>query len=413
MRSGLRTLWIAVSVLTATPAFSQPYPGPPSDGGTYWVVPAFADQPEAGPQKAKGVILWSHGLSGQNPQWQSPPPDVIRDLGRAGWDVVKINRHGLHERSWTDTGRKHVAHLIALAQTKRDAGYRRIVAAGQSYGGAISIEAAAAAPDLFHGVFAAAPGHGSDACFGGPSVNSAQQMMPRLVGAIDLHRAGRTVILMAPGDNCQGPNRPTGPIRAALQATGRPFVFLDDRIPVGGHSALYTEQFRVWYRACLQRFLEAEAVPTGENACPAPSPAPDFLTPGNVTLGMADADGSGLRGWWRGSFHEVTVTTISVPNQMFVADATGQAFCLAVAASPAESLSLVAYWGAGSKRNLSMTSARYTFGRDGARYVHAGADQYRFTLTPEAGGKRLAIVIRSLSGNNTFYSSVERRTDRC
>jgi pimeloyl-ACP methyl ester carboxylesterase len=222
MRSGLRTLWIAVSVLTATPAFSQPYPGPPSDGGTYWVVPAFADQPEAGPQKAKGVILWSHGRSGQNPQWQSPPPDVIRDLGRAGWDVVKINRHGLHERSWTDTGRKHVAHLIALAQTKRDAGYRRVVAAGQSYGGAISIEAAAAAPDLFHGVFAAAPGHGSDACFGGPSVNSAQQMMPLLVGAIDRHRAGRTVILMAPGDNCQGPNRPTGTIRAALQATGRP-----------------------------------------------------------------------------------------------------------------------------------------------------------------------------------------------
>jgi hypothetical protein len=60
-----------------------------------------------------------------------------------------------------------------------------------------------------------------------------------------------------------------------------------------------------------------------------------------------------------------------------------------------------------------MTSGRYSFGRDGARYVHAGAEQYRFTLTPDAGGKRLAIVIRSRNGNNTFYGSVERRTDRC
>ena len=413
MQSLLRPLSVAICVLSASPAFAQPYPGPPADGSTYWVVPAFRDQPEVGPQKAKGVILWSHGLSGQNPQWQSPPPDIIRDMGRAGWDVVKVNRHGLHERSWQDTGLKHVAHLVALARSKREAGYQRIVAAGQSYGGAISIEAAAAAPDLFHGVLAAGPGHGSDACFGGPDVRLAQTLVPLLVGAIEKHRAQRTVVMMAPGDECQGTNRPTAPIRAALKSMGRPFVFLDDSMPVAGHGALYTEQFRVWYRDCLQRFLEAVMVSQGESVCAAPTPVPEFLIPANATIGAAESDGSGLRGWWRGSFHEVTVATISTSNQTFVADTTGQTLCLAVASSPADSLSVAAIWGAGRKRNLSMVNGRYTFAREGARYVHTGADQYRFTLTPEASGKRLAVVIRSRSGTNTFYGTVERQPDRC
>lgn len=413
MPSCLRTSWLAAALLAASPAVAQPYPGPPADGSTHWVVPAFADQPERGPQKANGVILWSHGLNGQNPQWRSPPPDVVKDLGRAGWDVVKVNRHGLHERNWQDTGLKHVAHLVALARDKRAAGYRRIVAAGQSYGGAISIEAAAAAPELFHGILAAGPGHGSDSCFGGPSVTTSQQLVPLLVGAIEKHRAQRTVVLMAPNDECQGINRPFGAIRAALRSTGRPFVFLDDKLPVAGHGALYTPQFRAWYRACIQTFLEADAVAPGETACAAPTPLPEFLIPANVNLGAAEADRSGLRGWWRGVYNEITVATFSTANQVYVADAAGRSLCAVFVSSPAETVTATVYWGPGRKRNLPMDASRYEFAKDGARYLFTGSNQYRFTLTPEAGGNRLAFVIRTGDGNNTVYGTFERRPDRC
>jgi pimeloyl-ACP methyl ester carboxylesterase len=409
----IRAFFLTALLCSASPILAQPYPGPPADGRTYWEVPAFKEHPYAGPEKARGLIIWSHGLNGKNPQWQGAPPDIIRDAAGAGWDVMKVNRNSLHETSWVDSGRKHVAHVVSLGQKAKADGYRRIVAAGQSYGGAISIEAAAAAPDLFHGIFASGPGHGSDSCFGGPSLTTSQGLVPLLTRAIEAHRAQRTVLLMAPGDACQGINRPTSPIRTALQSTGRPFVFLDDSIAVAGHGAVYTAQFRAWYRTCFLDFLAKETVAAGETTCLAPSPLPEFLIPANVNLGAPDADRSGLTGWWRGTFEEITSTQISTSNQIFVADTTGQAVCLAVAASPAEKVTATMYWGNGRKRTLSMVSGRFEFARDGQRYAHIGGGEYRFQLTPEADGKRMRFTIRSRDGVNTFYGSLQRLPGRC
>jgi hypothetical protein len=112
----IRAFFLTGLLCAASPIVAQPYPGPPADGRTYWEVPAFKEHPYAGPEKARGLIIWSHGLNGKNPQWQGAPPDIIRDAARAGWDVMKVNRNSLHETSWIDSGRKHVAHVVSLGQ---------------------------------------------------------------------------------------------------------------------------------------------------------------------------------------------------------------------------------------------------------------------------------------------------------
>ena len=105
-------------------AAAQPYAPPPSDFTAYWDVPAFKDFPYKGPAQANGVLFWSHGVAGKDPQYHVPPPEIIKDFARAGWDVVKIQRNNLHENGWTASGRQHVADLVERVKKAHEQGYK-------------------------------------------------------------------------------------------------------------------------------------------------------------------------------------------------------------------------------------------------------------------------------------------------
>jgi hypothetical protein len=90
------SLLAGVFALGSAALEAQPYDPPPSNFTAYWEVPGFKDHPYQGPEKAKGAVLWSHGVSGQHVQYAGPPPDVLRDFARAGWDIVKIQRNNTH-----------------------------------------------------------------------------------------------------------------------------------------------------------------------------------------------------------------------------------------------------------------------------------------------------------------------------
>lgn len=66
----------------ATAAFAQTYDGPPNDRTRYWAVPAYPDLLPKGPAQAIGIIFWSHGVHGTQPQYQYPPIAIIRQLAR-------------------------------------------------------------------------------------------------------------------------------------------------------------------------------------------------------------------------------------------------------------------------------------------------------------------------------------------
>lgn len=81
---------LGATALALGTASAQTYDGPPTGSTRYWTVPAYPDYPPRGPGEAIGLVLWSHGLSGDRPQYHTPPPALMRQFARAGWDVIKI-----------------------------------------------------------------------------------------------------------------------------------------------------------------------------------------------------------------------------------------------------------------------------------------------------------------------------------
>jgi hypothetical protein len=57
--------------------------------------------------------------------------------------------------------------------------------------------------------------------------------------------------------------------RAALVASGRPYVVFDEDGPIKGHGAGTTQQFSTLFGACVVTFLDpAVAAKPGETICP-------------------------------------------------------------------------------------------------------------------------------------------------
>src|SRR5260221_8128360 len=81
----------------------------------------------------------------------------MEGLAARGWDVIKLNRNPVWENSWSSAGQRHVARVAEEVAAARRRGYRRIVVAGQSYGGGLSL-GAARAPRRAGGGVAPPPG---------------------------------------------------------------------------------------------------------------------------------------------------------------------------------------------------------------------------------------------------------------
>ncbi len=379
--------------------YGQPYSPPPSDFTAYWEEPAFKTSPYAGADKAKGVILWSHGVSGKNQQWHVPPPEVIRDFARDGWDVVKIQRNNLHEAGWSASGTRHVSHLVQRIAKARTDGYRHVIAAGQSYGGAISLEASARTDQLF-GVMAFGPGHGSDACGPNAGFSSARisdNLQRILTDAIEAAKAPRINVVMADGDECQGFNEPSALIRAALRKTSASFVHLDATMPVRGHGVAATEQFRRWYGPCLIRFFDPGKAPdAGETQCPSPSPAPRFLL-ANPKGPDPDAAPGKPMGLWSGTY--ASATSSSDFNREI---------CVAVEQDQGGTLRAQIAFGAGPEKKSSMLTMQRNFQQDGTSFVYKGNNAYRMALTPDAAMDAIALTIVSGDSKITWTGTLKR-----
>ena len=369
--------------------------GPPK-GTTpaYWQVDAYSDKPSIGPEASRGVLFWSHGVSGTNVQWKGKPLRFVKKFAAAGWDVIKVNRNNLHERSWRTSGPKHVADLQERARKARAEGYKRVILGGQSYGGAISLEAASMA-GIADGVIAIAPGHGSDACGRGSSIGRRADSLPRqLRDALERNTAPRTVLMVADGDECVGFNRPHASYRQTLQASGSSFVFLDDTMPVRGHGAGNTNQFDSWYGRCLLDFLDAGGAPkSGETVCPSPSPVPAYLLPRDYRP-PADGGAGSLLGAWSGGYSTDKLGTRNL--------------CILVDGEFAAGFRAEVAFGAGSQRKASMVTIRRYFSVEAGsgKFVYAH-NKYRMTVKADAERKNVSMTIRTAKGRE-YRSKLER-----
>ncbi len=310
---------LATSIATAAlaePGLTIPLGGDPAmacgqhpDGRAYWAEYGFCDLPIRGPGRALGLILLSHGVDGLKDAYKGPPPLFVRRLARAGWDVIKVNRNGLYEHGWSGSGLKHVDDLVQRARQAQTQGYAKVIAAGQSFGGVISLEANARFPDTFFGVVALSPGHGSDspAYTVGASTGQYYNLDGYLLATLAGQHNGRIVLSLPPGDLLH-PNRDSDPIgpkaHKTLLSTGLPFVQFDESMPITGHGAAYTAQFDVWYGGCLQAFLDPRrSPPAGQTRCATPDPVPTFLLPAGFMIPAHGQEGtSRWLGAWDGAW---------------------------------------------------------------------------------------------------------------
>jgi pimeloyl-ACP methyl ester carboxylesterase len=367
--------------------------GQNANGRAYWTEYGFCKIAVRGPGKAKGLVFWSHGVDGTNEQFRGVPPLIMLRLAENGWDVVKINRNNLYERcgsqsvgsmsSCREGGLKHVADLVERARRARAQGYDKIIAAGQSFGGAISLEAAARAPDLFYGVVALSPTQSSDVGDGRFSSGAYASLDRQLLDVLArIH--SRLVIALPPAD-ALSPNRyndPIGPkVRPVLSADGIPFIQFDETLPINGHAAGTTEQFNAWFGVCIRDFLDpAKSPPNGETKCRSPSPVPRFLRPVNMTIpapGTAGADR--WLGVWQGAFNE-----------------DQRDFAIIVEKVEGDTAVVVYSVGAGPGHDHSMGWNRYSKARlDGNKIsINRGGDR-TMELTLSADGQHVDVIHRA------------------
>lgn len=394
-RPTLATILAALLAASAAPSGAQPY-DPPEDRPAYWTVPGFKQHPLAGPERAKGILFWSHGVKRKEVQWDRPPAPFVRRFARAGWDVVKVNRNNLHECRWTCSGVKHVRDLAARARKARADGYRRVVLAGQSYGGAISLEVAAE-EGLADAVVAAAPNHGSDSCGGGSGMHRiADTLTSDLVETIRAARVPRIVLTMADGDDCMGFNKPSGAIRAALMKIPARFLFLDDTMPVRGHGAAGTVQFDRWFGDCVLKYVDAAAPPDAkESGCAAPSPLPRYAFKAGFSPPAPPAGKrAGFVGMWEG---EYAIGYRRLRN-----------VCVVVSDESPDALKGLVAFGAGSQATMSMRMMNnLTFAAVGEGAYEFSKGRYSLRLARGGGPDEIEMTIDTGQGRS-FEATLKR-----
>jgi len=232
----------------------------------YWTVPAYEKYPLKGPESALGFIIWNHGLDGTRSQYQFPPPLLLQGLAALGWDVIKLNRNPSWENSWSNAGRRHVARNLEEVAAAREKGYRRIIVAGHSYGGAIALAVAGEVADLW-AVIAAAPGTGQSQRADGIITDRwSHAIAAQTYDQLRAATRTRLVAIFPEDDELIGIPR-GAEARAILAEKAMPFLLVDETAPLKGHGAAYAAAFNP-YASCIAYFLDPAAEPAaGEFRC--------------------------------------------------------------------------------------------------------------------------------------------------
>ncbi|MGQ0664977.1 MAG: hypothetical protein ACT4P2_15630 [Pseudomonadota bacterium] len=368
--------------------------GQEPDGRAYWLERGFCDLPILGPERANGVILWSHGVSGQNPQYHFPVAHLVKIIALTGWDVFKINRNNLWETGWINAGLKHVADLNRRAAEAEAQGYKRVIAAGQSYGGAISLEAAAVNADIF-AVLAFAPGHGSDATRDATR-RIFDNLAAQLRAAIAKQKTGRVLVSIAGGDAVH-PYEVRGPkVREELVKLGKPFVLFDESMPIKGHGAVSRTQFFRWYGQCILDFIDPDSTPAvGETRCAAPSPAPTFLYPTNLRIVKPapdlPADIARYSGSWVGQLADI-----------------GREVSVVVERIERTKISFVYAVGAGPNQEWDMSYVRRTGVLEGGKVSSKPTNDFRIEFELLPGEEAIKLTWTSRDSKNVWPAQLRR-----
>ena len=256
----------------------------------FWVERAFCDLEMAGPDRARGIVIWNHGISGTNPSWRDPAPPAFRLLQARGWDVVMLKRHHLAETMPGGPLYRTVERTLQEVAAQRKVGYRKAVLAGQSFGGYVALEAIDTVPDIYAAI-ALAPGVRSSSADWRFDATAVEQILQR-------GRVGRLAILFPKNDALFGNNARGERALPILARRDFPYLVVDETSDITGHGGGGTGRFALRYGLCLAEFLAEPALPAGRFICPAPDDgwpvARELLMPVGAAASNLTADPSAL-----------------------------------------------------------------------------------------------------------------------
>ena len=217
--------------------------------------PAF-HQALIGPQRARGVVVWSHGRSIDAEDAKSPTPPYLRILSASGWDVLRFDRLRDSDALGASSRR-----LVGIASQLKRRGYRHIVLAGQSFGAFLALMAADES-DTVDAVVATAPAAFGDFedCYSTWHLNAL-----RLYPLLEQINRARVMLFFFHGDDFD-PGGRGEKSRAILSRRGLGFAIVDQPAYLTGHWVASSGLFFRRYGDCVRTFVDADGL-RGEFAC--------------------------------------------------------------------------------------------------------------------------------------------------
>jgi pimeloyl-ACP methyl ester carboxylesterase len=217
--------------------------------------PAF-NRALIGPQRAMGVVVWSHGRSLDAEDSKSPTPPYLRVLRDSGWDVLRFDR--LRDG---DTLSGSTARLVGITAQLKHQGYRRIVLAGQSFGAFLALMTAADSSDV-DAVVATAP-----AAFGdfGEFYDTWRLNATRLYPVLEQIKRARVMLFFFHGDDFD-PGGRGEESRAILSKRDIGFAVIDQPAYLVGHWISSSGLFLRRFGACVRNFINDDGL-KGELVC--------------------------------------------------------------------------------------------------------------------------------------------------
>lgn len=200
---------------------------------------------------AAGAILWTHGR-GSDPRRQaeterSPMPlPFVQRFNNAGWDVWVLVRDPGADVNYDTVLSFADTTLRIAAMALREAGYGRVVAAGQSAGGWAAL-AALDTPGLLDGVIAIA---GAGLYQAPPGQNGTLDFQALLARIRDSNAA--VVVAGFEGDHLlPWPAQSATMLRSRLAGRQAPLLVIDRPPGLAGHGAGAEPGFNDRYGACI------------------------------------------------------------------------------------------------------------------------------------------------------------------
>jgi hypothetical protein len=218
-------------------------------------------------------------------------------LHDAGWDTFRFNR--MREG---DTLQDSSRDLVRRVQSLRERGYKKVVLAGQSFGGFLSLMAADASDDVFAVVATAPAAYGSFSEFYDSWRSNATNLYPLL----DKVRRARVMLFFFHGDEFDPGGRGERSAEILTRAKVEHLV-VDQPRALQGHWAASTGLFVRRFGTCIRDFIEAPRVDPGMNCDDnwGQTPSPQLALPANYApspSGKALAVENAFIGKWYGFY---------------------------------------------------------------------------------------------------------------